>query len=170
MKIFLTLSLFFVTQLTIGQETTTYYFIRHAEKEKNAVADRNPHLNEKGKQRALFWKDMLAKTPLDAVYSTSYFRTKETAQPVAQDHNLPILTYNPGELFSAEFQEKTKGKIILIVGHSNTTPQLANLILQEKKYTQIDENTFGNLYILQHNGNGFSAQLLQIENIVPCKQ
>jgi len=51
----------------------------------------------------------------------------------------------------------------LVVGHSNTTPALANKILGREEYPQIDDLTNGNLYILKVSSQGVTSQLLSIE-------
>ena len=117
--------------------TTTYYLIRHAEKDR--TAGDNPVLTAKGKQRADFWATHFKEIPLDAVYSTDYVRTKQTAAPTAERKNLPVKMYDPKNLYSPDFQEKTKGKTVLVVGHSNTTPAFVNSILGEHTYPQISD-------------------------------
>ena len=63
-----------------------------------------------------------------------------------------------------EFKKRNYGKIILIVGHSNTTPILANKILGKQYYSEIDESIHGNLYIIQvMNDNNVTSQLLSLE-------
>ncbi|UFH35122.1 hypothetical protein [Flavobacterium acetivorans] len=54
------------------------------------------------------------------------------------------------------------GKKILIVGHSNSTPDFVNKIINKDKYTAIDENTFGNLYIITVSGNTITHQQLKL--------
>ena len=50
------------------------------------------------------------------------------------------------------------------MGHSNTTPILANKILEKDYYSEIDESIHGNLYILQvFNDNNVTSQLISIE-------
>lgn len=155
--------LLWIGQTGVAQEITTYYLIRHAEKVRTDPTDRNPHLTKAGKERAENWQKILVEVPFDMVLSTPYNRTIETAQPIATAKNLPITRYNPQTLFDAQFREQTKGKIVLVVGHSNTTPALANKILGKVKYPQIKDDTNGNLYILQITPNGVTSQLLLIE-------
>ena len=42
----------------------------------------------------------------------------------------------------------TKGKTVLVVGHSNTTPAFVNAVIKQKKYQDIDDNNNGNIYIV----------------------
>ena len=44
------------------------------------------------------------------------------------------------------------GKTILVVGHSNTTPVLANKIIGKDIYSSIDERIHGYLFFYTNNG------------------
>ena len=79
-------------------ETSTYYLIRHAEKDRTDVDNKDPHLTEKGLIRAENWAKTLKHVQFDAVYSTNYNRTKETAQPVADAMQLEITYYDPRKI------------------------------------------------------------------------
>lgn len=48
------------------------------------------HLNEEGRAQAAALAKRLADVPLNAVYSSPLERTLETAQPIAQTHNLTV--------------------------------------------------------------------------------
>jgi broad specificity phosphatase PhoE len=50
--------------------------------------------------------------------------------------------------------DSKKGKTVLIVGHSNTTPALVNLALGEDKYEQLDESAYGNIFIVSIDEKG----------------
>ncbi len=134
------------------QATTTVIFVRHAERATFPVED--PGLSEAGKLRAaelarqLVDADVVA--GVDAIYSTSFRRTEETAQPVASALSLPITTYDASntETIMDEIVRDYKGKIILVVGHSNTIPELIGNMGASKKVPQIDENEFDNIYIV----------------------
>jgi len=146
-----------------AQEVTTYYFIRHAEKQRTDKTNRNPILNYKGTQRAEKWSKVFSNVKFDAVYSTDYNRTKLTAKPTADAQKLPILLYNPRKMYSESFQNNTKGKTVLVVGHSNTTNAFANKVLGEKKYPQIDDSNNSNLYIVTVTGGKVTSVLLKID-------
>jgi len=155
--IFLSLSL-----ISYAQEITTYYFIRHAEKLRIDKTDKNPNLNFNGYKRAEAWKDVFSDVPFDAIYSTDYNRTKLTAKPTATSKNLPILLYNPNTMYSEAFQNNTKGKTVLVVGHSNTTNVFVNKILGIEKYNEIKDNNNSNLYIVTISNGETSSILLKI--------
>lgn len=128
------------------EATSQYYFIRHAEKERLNPNDHNPPLTSEGKLRAENWSTILGDVKFDAVFSTNYTRTLETAKPTALKNKLEITIYKPNAFDVNSFLKETKGKNILIVGHSNTTPKLVNSIIKKEEYKDIDDNTFGNLY------------------------
>ncbi|WP_432411269.1 SixA phosphatase family protein [Rasiella sp. SM2506] len=138
---------------------TTYYLIRHAEKDRN-IAD-NPGLMAIGKERATHWANFFKDIPLEAVYSTDYNRTKETAAPIAKNKSLTVLLYNPDKLYDTEFQEATKGKNVLIVGHSNTTPSLVNTILGENKYPPISDTENAMLYKVVVSEKGETSVIIE---------
>lgn len=131
------------------QKTTTYYFIRHAEKDRSDQSEKDPDLTAAGLKRAQNWAEVLKDVPLDMVLSTNYKRTLQTAAPVAREKGLSIENYEAGNGFDKQFKKRTAGKTVLVVGHSNTTPQFVNAILGEKKYEDIDDKQNGALFIVQ---------------------
>jgi len=161
-KLILTFTFFSLTLISYSQEVTTYYFIRHAEKLRIDKTDKNPNLNFNGYKRAEAWRNVFSNIPFDAIYSTDYNRTKLTAKPIANSKNLPILLYNPKTMYSEAFQNNTKGKTVLVVGHSNTTNVFVNKILGIEKYDEINDNNNSNLYIVTISNGKSSSILLKI--------
>ncbi len=151
-----------VEAITPEVKTTTYYLIRHAEKDRSDPENRNPELTEEGMQRSLQWSNVFADIPLDMVYTTNYTRTKSTAYITSKSKSLEMTIYDPRQLYDADFQEATHGKTVLVVGHSNTTPSLANAMLGEERYPSIDDTNNGNLYIITITGDTKTSQLLHI--------
>lgn len=135
-----------------SQATTTMIFVRHAEKA--LVPVDNPGLSAQGQQRAqelsrqLVDADVVA--GIDAIYSTPYRRTIETAQPVAEALNLEINRYDPddNEATLETILKRHKGKIILVVGHSDTLPTLIADLGASKKVPPIAEHEYDNLYLI----------------------
>jgi broad specificity phosphatase PhoE len=161
MKKIIVFLLFFCLQISLGQNTITqYYFIRHAEK---ADSSKNPDLSEKGLERAQEWKTLFSEINFDAVYSTDFNRTLQTIQPIVAGNNQLLKIYNPKMIDIEAFKKETHGKTILIVGHSNTIPNMINQIIKENKYTNIEENEFGNLYIVTLFENQIVSQLLHLK-------
>jgi len=136
------------------QATTTVIFVRHAEKAE-LPAD-NPGLSHAGQRRAaelarqLVDADVVPGVGVDAVYSTSFRRTVETAKPVADALNLPVLSYDASdtEAFLVAVVREYKGKIVLVVGHSNTVPEMIANMGASKNVPPIAENEYDNIYLV----------------------
>jgi len=162
-KLVVVFVLLFCSFTSFAQEVTTYYLIRHAEKDRSDKTNSNPELTDLGHQRALRWSSVFDNVTFDAVYSTNYLRTIATAKPTASAKGLEIQFYNPRELYSKDFQQETLGKTVLVVGHSNTTPQFVNAILGIDRYTDIQDNNNANLYIVTRIKEETTSVLLKID-------
>jgi broad specificity phosphatase PhoE len=135
-----------------SQATTTIIFVRHAEKAESPPED--PELSEQGKRRVaeltrqLVDADVVA--GIDAIYSTPYKRTMETARPLSEALKLPINRYDPGdnEAVLETILKSHKGKIILVVGHSDTIPGLIADLGASKKVPPIGEMEYDNIYVI----------------------
>ncbi|MEL6809868.1 MAG: phosphoglycerate mutase family protein [Bacteroidota bacterium] len=144
--------------------TTTYYLIRHAEKDRSDKANRNPNLTETGQQRAQNWAKYFDTIPLDAVYSTNYLRTIQTATPTAKKKGLEIQSYDPGNMYDQAFKLATKEKKVLVVGHSNTTPVFVNKILGEEKYPWMHDKDNASLYKVTIRDSVVNVVIETVEN------
>jgi broad specificity phosphatase PhoE len=163
MKKIIGIVLLFWIQFNFGQSqntTTNYYFIRHAEK---ADSSKNPDLSEKGLERAQEWQLLFSELSFDAIYSTDFNRTIQTIKPISVKQNKNFTLYNPKTIDIEAFKKETLGKTILIVGHSNTIPNMVNQIINQNKYKDIEDTVFGNLYIVTITGNQIHSQLLHIK-------
>ncbi|WP_323787794.1 phosphoglycerate mutase family protein [Psychroserpens sp.] len=156
----------FITSVNAQEKTesltTTYYLIRHAEKDRTDDTNHDPNLKDEGLERADNWSKVFQHIDFDAVYSTQYNRTMETAAPTAEMQELEIKFYDPRNLYSEEFAKATLGKTVLIVGHSNTTPVFVNAILGEQKYEDMDDHDNGSLYIVTISEGHTIDQVLKI--------
>ena len=140
------------------ENTSVYYFIRHAEKDRSDSTNKNPSLTIQGLERANKWALFFKDKNIAAVYSTNYKRTQQTALPIAKEQNLEIINYTAKELISEKFITNNKGKNIVIVGHSNTTPELVNSLLGEKKYEDIADSENNNVFIVTLKKNKTTAK------------
>ena len=122
----------------------------------------NPSLNYEGETRAQNWSEYFKDIQIDAVYSTKYFRTMETATPTAMTKKLKIQYYDPRNMYDSIFKAETKGKSVLVVGHSNTTPMFANKILGDKIYDNMDDNDNSSIYIVTISGEQKESRIEKI--------
>ena len=144
------------------ENTSVYYFIRHAEKDRSDSTNKNPSLTIQGLERANKWALFFKDKNIAAVYSTNYKRTQQTALPIAKEQNLEIISYTAKELISEKFIADNKGKNIVIVGHSNTTPELVNSLLGEKKYKDIADRENNNVFIVTLTKNKTTAKRVKV--------
>lgn len=147
---------------SVEKTETTFYLIRHAEKDRSNPSDKNPSLTEKGMTRAENWAVYFKDIDLDAVYSTTYKRTMQTAQPTAESKGLKIINYDPRTLYNEALAKETFGKTVLIVGHSNTTPAFTNQIIKKNSvkstdiapYEPMDDSDNATLYMVKFSTKG----------------
>ncbi len=142
---------------------STFYFIRHAEKDRSDKTNRNPELTEAGHARAQKWSEVLKNVEFDMVYSTDYNRTQQTASPSAKKNNVTVTSYDPRNIDGKTFIDDNSGKTVLVVGHSNTTPAFVNVVIGEKKYEDIDDSNNANLYIVTIINGIAQSTVLQID-------
>ena len=136
----------------VSTDRTNIFLVRHAEKADDGTRD--PPLTEIGANRAASLSKLLLKENINQIYSTDYLRTKHTAQPHARALGLTVQIYDPRKL--SEFADQLgalKGQNILVVGHSNSTPTLANHILGSDTYQQYDESEYSNLIVITIDGD-----------------
>lgn len=146
------LTIFLITpgfSFAFQTEPTTLIFVRHAERAEDGT--RNPPISEEGKQRAVNLVSALSEFEVKAIYSTPYQRTRMTATPIADSLGLEIQEYGFDDVngFLSGLIEEHAGYTVLIVGHSNTTPSLTNLVLGEEKFEQLEETDFGDIFIVR---------------------
>ncbi len=128
---------------------STFYFIRHAEKDRTDPENPDPELNQDGLNRAIKWAEVFDPIPLDVIYSTNYERTSMTAAPTSVKKNIDIKYYDPRTLDIEALKLENDGKNVLVVGHSNTTPVLVNKMIGVEKYEQMDDNDNSSLFIVR---------------------
>ncbi|CAN5346128.1 hypothetical protein BH09BAC3_BH09BAC3_08200 [soil metagenome] len=147
-SIFFAVALFFNTASFCQQQITTLILLRHAEKGNDGSTD--PDLSEVGKVRAESLVKLFNKTKIDAIYSTSYKRTKGTVALLAKAKSLTIEGYNPSKMEDIDaILQKYKGGTVVVVGHSNTTPAVANYLTGRKdEYPAFDDSEYGNMLIV----------------------
>ncbi len=111
----------------------------------------DPPLTRNGENRALEIVEKFKKYKVNQIYSTNYKRTKSTVFPLANSLNLNLTNYDPRklELLKTELLlDSNKGKKYLIVGHSNTSPKLVNLLINENRFKDLSEDDYATYFIV----------------------
>lgn len=131
---------------------TTIILVRHAEKAAQPAND--PPLTAAGEARAAALVDALQSAGVQAIYSTAWKRTQQTAAPVSRALGIPVTTFDVmpgaqryGEMYVAELLAKQRGKVVLVVGHSNTVPAILRA-LGVAEVPAIADPEYDNLFIV----------------------
>jgi 2,3-bisphosphoglycerate-dependent phosphoglycerate mutase len=164
------LSLFLLiptTNLYAQNREITIILVRHAEKDASPTADKfDPELSPEGRQRAERLFETIRKYKPDQIFATVFKRTSATVTPLAvnlhRDYRLQIQKYDPSKLKDfAENLLKLNGETIVVAGHSNTTPRLANLLLKQDKYKDLDDSVYNKIWIIKIKKNKIRETLIE---------
>ncbi|HEX8440593.1 phosphoglycerate mutase family protein [Archangium sp.] len=114
--------------------STVVLLVRHAEKATEGGDD--PALTPAGRQRAEVLVQVAQHAGVSAISATRLRRTRETAQPLADRLGVPITVREviPGGGRAQAAQQardlltQHRGQVVLVVGHSNTLPLVAEAL------------------------------------------
>ncbi|MBK9271773.1 MAG: histidine phosphatase family protein [Saprospiraceae bacterium] len=138
---------------------TTFVLVRHAEKE---LGGKDPILSKEGTERAKILSKMLNNLPIHGIYSSAFQRTRLTAMPLAESKGIQIQEYSTEtniEILLNEIHEANRGKLVLLVGHSNTLPEFLNIISNQQFQIKIKDQQYDDLFIAQFPQNPSSPIL-----------
>lgn len=125
---------------------STIFIVRHAEKA--ASRGKDPDLSQAGRARAESLASILKEVGITAIYATEFKRTQETAAPLAKTIGIALVRL-PGKS-TAELVTKLRdlqGGNALVVGHSDTIPQLIKA-LGIDAVINIKDNEYDNLFVV----------------------
>lgn len=151
---------FFIAIITLfcSCSSSYYYVVRHAERLNNS---NNTPLSGAGFRRADDLREKLLSKKIDLIYVSTYLRTQQTAQPTATAKVLPFIIYAPDTTAGLVARlKKIKGKNVLVIGHSNTVPDIVQG-LSGKAVPAIPEDDFDNFYIVRISNFGTTRVWLQ---------
>ena len=126
------------------------YLVRHGEK---AADGNDPSLTPQGRQRAQNIATMLHRAGIQAIFSSATARTLETAKPLSTSLGLPVQQYDAGRPEVLVDKVKALQGPVLVVGHSNTLPQLVRLF-GGAPGTEIGDNEYDRVYQLVNGADG----------------
>ncbi len=135
-------------QVAPASEPTVVIVVRHAEK--SSDASRDPSLSSAGKDRARKLGLMLRDARITTVYVSDTRRAKETAEPIAVALGLVAETY-PGRQVAALIEKMLKnaaGKTVLVVGHSNTVPEMISLLTKGRESVVLRDDDYDAMFIV----------------------
>lgn len=133
--------------------TTSVFVVRHAEKAD--LSDKDTPISPAGEVRAQALAALLKGRGINAVFVTQWKRTHQTALPTAQAAGVEVSEISTDH--QATLLERVRalpiGSSALIVGHSNTVPDIV-LELSGETVDGINENEFDNLYEVVFEADG----------------
>lgn len=127
---------------------TTLILVRHAEK---SVPLGDYPLSSAGRARARELARVLGSVDIAAVYTTQYLRTRQTAQPLADQLGLPVEPITTTETYVADVLDRVRtehaGQTVLVVTHRLTLPALIEA-LGANPVPTIAEEQYDRLYVV----------------------
>jgi broad specificity phosphatase PhoE len=147
-----------VAGVASGQQAI--FLVRHAEK---ATDSNEPGvaLSEAGTARANRLAGMLKAAGITAVYATDTVRARKTAEPLTKSAGLEIRIYAqkdaegkpaPQLLLERLRKEEPRG-VVLVVGHSNTIPELLAALGDVAK-VEIPATQYDDLFVIVPRAGG----------------
>lgn len=125
---------------------STIFLVRHAEKAAGEEAN-DPDLSEAGRARAEALALLLKDAGLTAIYATEFKRTQQTAASVARSGGIEVTIIAAKEIGTLVAQLKETGRNALVVGHSNTIPEILKALGVADSVT-LGEMDYDNLFVL----------------------
>lgn len=149
------LALAFLLLLPSAAPAGTFFVLRHAD---DLDEGRDPVLSEAGEARARELADLLEPAQIGYILSSDYHRTRDTVAPLAALLGLPVEIYDPRELPALVEVLRERGGTGLVVGHSNTTPALVELLGGDPG-APIAETEFDRLYVVVTDFSGAATTI-----------
>lgn len=107
----------------------TFYVMRHLN---TPAGEADPDLTAEGKASADALVHWFRGKPLKAIYVSDYKRTRQTATPLAAERGIAVTVYDPRDTPGLIAKVKAEGGPVLIVGHSNTVPEIVEKLGGER--------------------------------------
>jgi broad specificity phosphatase PhoE len=133
--------------------TTTIVLVRHAEKQLGTITD--APLSPQGELRATRLAQMLGDAEtfgrVRRIYVTNTRRAQQTAAETAQRLGItPVIveSRSSSEELARRALRENRGGLALIVGHSNTVPEIVAALAHVDKVPPIGEEEFDTMYVV----------------------
>src|SRR5215212_2942327 len=123
----------------------TVILVRHADIDL-PPGSRNPPLNAEGRARADTLAGIAGDAGVMAIFTSSFIRTKQTAEPLAARLGLQPQVAPAPPIFAQQVVSGTLGEVIVVAGHSDTVPQMIAALGASP--ATIGEREFDNLFVV----------------------
>ncbi|MDF7776960.1 phosphoglycerate mutase family protein [Sphingomonas sp. AOB5] len=132
----------------------TVYVMRHLN---TPAGERDPDLTPEGQQTAQALVGWFEGKPLTAIYVSDFKRTRQTAGPLAAERGIALTLYDPRDTPALVARLKAEGGPVLVVGHSNTVPDIVEQLGGERPADLVHED-FGDIWTIK-GGKSVRAKL-----------
>lgn len=139
------------------QKPLVVFLVRHAEKMDDS---RDPDLSPEGFERVQELSKILRDANIDYVHGTDFIRTRDTAAGVASQSGLDVKLYDYRDLVNLRDMLVQIGGRHLVVGHSNTTPVMVELLGGQPGSAIDEESEYDRLYIVTVGEDGTASTVL----------
>lgn len=143
------------THATNFDDSYTLYLVRHAEKQ--VVDNDDPDLNEAGRYRSEQLATWFEKKQIKVILSSDYRRCRDTAAPLVSNLGLELNLYDPRDLPALAKTLLDNRSNALVIGHSNTTPDLARLLCH-CVISDMDESEYERLIVISVSGDEVTVE------------
>jgi broad specificity phosphatase PhoE len=141
--------------LAQGDRRARVYVLRHFDTPAGAS---DPDLTERGQARAQALVAWLGDRALGALYVSSARRARQTAAPLADARGMAATLYDPRDTDALIRRVRGEAGPVLIVGHSNTVPDIVEALGGERPEALSHED-FGDVWIVE----GGRAERFRVE-------
>jgi broad specificity phosphatase PhoE len=147
------IALFFTVVLAApALAQSTIFLIRHAERADTATGAKptkgaDPELSEAGRARAESLAMVLRDANITAIFATEFKRTQQTAAPLAKALGLKVRTESSENNAALLKALKAAKSNVLVVGHSNTIPEIIKALGVATPVT-IGDADYDNLFVV----------------------
>jgi broad specificity phosphatase PhoE len=117
------------------------YVMRHLQKDVGA----DPGLSAEGRANADLLVAFFAKDPPRSIFVSATRRARETAAPLAAKLGVTPQEYAPADVAGVAARARAEAGTVLIVGHSNTAPEIV-AALGGTKPAPVSEESFGQIW------------------------
>lgn len=136
--------------------STLIMLVRHAEK---APGTGDVPLSEAGQARARALAEIARETAIEAIITTQFVRTRQTAGPLAAALNItPVVVPAQADVAKhaadvATAVRQQAGRAVLVVGHSNTIPSIV-AALGGSRFPDLCEAEYDRLFLVVMDAEG----------------
>ena len=137
--------------------TPAIYVMRHLQK----AEGQDPALSETGQRCAVRLSELMADRGIGAIYASTTRRARETAAPLAARLGLAASDYDPRDTPALVARVRAETASVLIVGHSNTVPDIV-AGLGGARPANLSDESYGDVWRVARDG------AVSVERISGC--